>query len=772
MASILNKCHICESDTSEKLKVCNSCHKSPAHDSCIVNERLYIPYDDQKRKAYFCKYCQTHEMDNIKGLIKRTIEKINHDRGLGNQGSDLKSDHSEKAEFSEKNSNTLPKIQNLKITDEASPAKTINTNHNEIDFNLELSKSQKEISDASQQLSELASKGEDLKYAQERLNKALSDFTKLNKLHMASVASQPHANISSLSSKVETSTHLNIIDDFAEKCVLCAQYIVKRENSLKCKLCTSHVHVECGLNKGLVKLPISSLKGEDENTFHCLKCINLKTCRKSELMNKNAARDSIDTTQNAPNSTLNSRFVINPFSKEHLDAMFDKPNQNQSSPLDQNPRNSNTANDTIAESMNKTLQEMSSEKLRKEYKKLPLVTDEGVSWKHFYDAYQDTKDYFKPYTNAERIREAIKCDSVKQKGGENLFHKDTCNDTIEFLNSLFKDTTAHMFDKLKNLLTTKINHPHDYDSVLKYLIKALNFATLLNSLGNPHSGYHQEWMTRITDKLPFEHKNSWQKLCYEKRKLINQNGEKLFETFHDLEDYLKDVIAYVNMVKGDHLFFSTGHANDSKSSKPKNNRPHNPLNNTCADREPWSFKCWLCKKDDHIIRDCKIAKEKDGKEVFNIASKLKICVLCGREKYVKGKACTGQKSPSECKKCPGRRHWGTFCPMRKGFKSNDKNKDTSTSNNRENFNGTQLAIDYVPKQAIGFPQKPMIMPPNNTNLHTLANNSDDDGAEFVATHQFTKSQALNPDSVPWEQQSYNHNSKSFMHKASKQLEDL
>jgi hypothetical protein len=104
-------------------------------------------------------------------------------------------------------------------------------------------------------------------------------------------------------------------------------------------------------------------------------------------------------------------------------------------------------------------------------------------------------------------------------------------------------------------------------------------------------------------------------------------------------------------------------ATERKNLKPK----HNPQNI----KEPWAYKCWVCQRDDHFIRDCKVSREKDGKEIFAFARKLKVCALCGKEKYVRGKVCTGQKTPSECRKCPGKLHWAIVCPLRKGSKSTE-----------------------------------------------------------------------------------------------------
>jgi hypothetical protein len=90
-------------------------------------------------------------------------------------------------------------------------------------------------------------------------------------------------------------------------------------------------------------------------------------------------------------------------------------------------------------------------------------------------------------------------------------------------------------------------------------------------------------MTRITDKLPFEHKSTWQKLCYEKHK---RNSH---ETFRDLEIFLKDTIAYVNMVKHDHLFFSTtiNKANDNQAIDIEQNIFMNTEDETVLETFPY-----------------------------------------------------------------------------------------------------------------------------------------------------------------------------------------
>jgi hypothetical protein len=610
------------------------------------------------------------------------------------------------------------------------------------DYSIELVKRQKEVKDASLQLSELAGSGKNLQTAQDRLIKAID---KLNEWNNPQSAQAPHNVVDNaaqhthlepaasqqqfLRPVVTQQPHkqsalplrLDKHDDLRDKhfslprngnlsCGICKQDISKRENALKCLGCALLVHTECGFNFGDVDLPQMQVRDNSDVVFHCRRCINkinFEKSRPNNARNINVRHESIDSIFDLENvqTNENRRFSNNVrFHDQH---------------------SSDNNNVSMVENMQRTLEEMSHEKMRKEMKTLPLVTNEGLSWKHFYDAYHDSKHLFKPYINAQRIRDAIKCDAIKEKGGENLFHKDTCDETIEFLNNLYKNTTAHMMEKLKCLLASKISHPQDYESVLKYLIKALNFATLQKSIGYSHSGHHQEWMTRIADKLPFEHKSTWQKLCYEKHK------QGFYETFHDLESFLKDTIAYVNMVKCDHLFFSnTVNASEVKN-KPQNNRNKNSFHNTQNNKEPWDYKCWVCQKDDHFIRDCKVAKEKNGVEVFAIACKLKICTLCGKEPYVRGKACTGQKTPSECRKCPGKKHWATVCPQRKSSKANIRTNALSDDKKKPQVSNNQKAIEYPQCPSLEYPQKPMIMPPPQKYQHNVESFSDL-GEEFIA----------------------------------------
>jgi hypothetical protein len=210
------------------------------------------------------------------------------------------------------------------------------------------------------------------------------------------------------------------------------------------------------------------------------------------------------------------------------------------------------------------------------------------------------------------------------------------------------------------------------------------------------------------------------------------------------------------MVKRDHLFFSASlNATDNKSSKTQSNRNRGTFHNTQNKKEPWQFKCWVCQKDDHIIRDCKISREKDGKEIHAMACKLKICTNCGKEKYVKGKPCTGKKTPSECRKCPGKNHWATFCPNRLGakqsatytHKSSNEKKKAQVNINQSDIHTDLKAIDYP--NAIEYVHRPMIMAPiAKQNLHTASDNSEDDGSEFVANNHYISSRVQHPNAPP------------------------
>lgn len=763
-----DKCVICDSKNLSELVYCNLCRKNYAHAVCAKNERLLVSYENDTLRAYFCKDCQKNKMDKIKEMLKLAEEKVKvnkrekeRENAQNTQSKDGDEEHSSKdlsskdlsskehssKELSSKEEETselTEEFNQLNVDDVlTSHQSTLNEKKDSHDtrdedyYDIELKKRKKEMNIACNELQELSKKGHNLENARARLNKAIASLSEWNKppTNTSVKFATQQTTQTNADSQKQNNEHEVITppQNGGLYCAICSQNILMKENSLRCKGCSVLVHTECGFNYGEADLPSISTENNLEVIYHCRRCLNRKSYEKLKHneAKKKDERESVNRIQDS---------IVVPINMEAL------------SLSNENDKNRDSQNASMVANMNKTLEEMSNEKLRKEWKILPLVTDEGLSWKHFYEAYQDSKDLFKSYVNAQRIRDAIKCDAVKEKGGENLFHKDTCDNTVEFLNSLYEDTTAHMLEKLKGLLSTKINHSQDYDSVLKYLLKSLNFATLQNSVGNHHSSHNQEWMTRITDKLPFEHKSTWQKLCYEKKK------SQSLETFRDLENFLKDTIAYVNMVKRDHMFFSTTvNATDSKNTKPQNARKRNPHNNTQINKQPWEFKCWVCQKDDHLIRDCKVVKQKDGKEIFAIASKFKICTLCGREKYIRGKACTGQKTPSECRKCPGKIHWSTVCPNRTVANSsqnkvNDEKKKTHF-NNQSEFHTTQKTIEYPQQQAIDFMSRQMLMPPNQQNLHTNQRINFDDGSEFLANNSrfnYVDGQNLNATSNnPW-----------------------
>lgn len=746
------ECIICH-DTKGSLICCAICKGKLAHATCLEKGKLYTIYNE-KYKAYFCGECKESKSEAVNKMISEKSQKL-----AAKPQTPLAADDKQNSQnpptraFSSLTLGTKAKTTKT-VENVASPAHTPEIGdffsqnarlQRDVGFdeNLELEKRKKALEDAYVQVEE--TKG---KYfnANTKLQLASDDLVTFQKKF-------PETN-----GPDSRQTQGQVLTSTVMRCNLCRHDIQSDHQILRCVRCKDAVHYKCGL----VDLQLRVIKTQDNRSYKCCKCVINEIHDKSLNDHNEGPGHSTLHATNLEDIQLPVEMANSPNERERFSNI----------PYNDNP------NITIAENMQRSMDERNFEKLKKELKTLPVVTDTGLTWKNFYNAYKDSKHYFKPYINAQRIRDAIQCKEIKEQGGDSLFQPESCDATIDFLNELYSDTTSYMLKKLTDLLSTRISNWHDYDQVLKYLINALNFTTLQNSIGNPNAACNIEWITRIADKLPFEHKTAWHQLCYEKKK------QRLPETFKDLELFLRDRIAYVNMVKRDHMFFKSSDVTDKKSNKPPVNRSQKSFNNTQSKKEAWDYRCWVCGKDDHIVRDCRIVKEKDGKEIFILASKLKICIACGREKYVPGQPCSSQKSPSECRNCPGKRHWLTVCPRRKGKKitksadtashSQKDNRNKGYNNNHVEESPTQQAMQYPQHDSlpIDYHQRPMLMPPPTQNNNNHSQNDPDYGAEFVAHNS---NYSLNLRENSWQQgnnKRFNMNRGSLMHNSSKKSSEI
>lgn len=775
------ECCICLlSSFKEQVQACPICQTSTAHLSCAINEKLIRKISKGTRRQFFCQDCENDFGMEIEEWIVEEEKKFEEMAdAIRKQEDDAIIRSQEEAENlraqeeankmaalrdSEKRFNdnefiSIEEVKKLNLFDEHSNERTqSNTITNP---QLELGKWQKFVADLEKQILEVEQGGNDPTHLRVRLDQAktrviaLSDLVHrqlmkqlatqtamTQKLQAQAVEKQslpprslPSQNKSNAPVwQLRNLNNLNI----RSNCAVCTRMVQPLEDILKCRSCTVVAHERCGL--GYLTSTGQSLEEigpDDKITFMCERCVGNKKQQDQAML-----KALLEKRKHMQRSSTQLNIPIQSMQNDY----------NASMPL----HNGNAACYPGMADVNQRLIEMAEEKLRKERKALPLVTNEGLSWRQFYAAYQDTKNLFSPYTNAQRIQQAIKCAAVKEKGGDNLFDQHTCDDTVEFLNEIYADTTAHMLKELQSVLAIKSPLGYDYVALENFLIKAKNFAVMQNSFGNDHAGRQYEWMTRITDKLPFEYKQEWQKFCFTKQQA------RLSENFHDLENFLKEKIHYVNKLKKDHLFLTPNQNASDKQHRQAttSNRNNNKFNNTQKAKGAWDYKCWVCQSDEHYVRDCQTAKEKDGKEILGMAIKLKLCILCGNEEYVRGKACTGSRKPNECRRCPGKKHWATLCPLRRGTKSSDKvtsqkpNRDRPNANStgRSDFNNSQAVADKSSTKAIEYPERPMIMAANNQTSNRNRENaqqwSNDDGAEYLAQANYHDDNSSSTGAIP------------------------
>lgn len=315
---------------------------------------------------------------------------------------------------------------------------------------------------------------------------------------------------------------------------------------------------------------------------------------------------------------------------------------------------------------------------RLESAKLPIVKSIGPDWLTFYEAFSKTHKYHSDYSNISRLQEAIKCDDILSMGGTNLFSPNEYLRTLIDINKRLGDPKKLSMKALQELLSMKaprdVSDNSDTRTLINFINAVRNFANMQESYGNFSSQTDPHTIALIAHMLPRDINKKW----YDKVLTIETNHMRVAK-IQDLRDYLNSLIPSLERIQ-----YSKDLINLKEIEKrPKSqNLPskQGKMHNTNADKPAWQYKCWVCKSDSHLVKDCSKVRSLDGQEVIELAKSFHLCLECCREKY-QGK-CTSSRKPPPCPKCPRKSHWLTVCPNRKGNKSHQSHN--SEQSNAEN----------------------------------------------------------------------------------------
>lgn len=460
-------------------------------------------------------------------------------------------------------------------------------------------------------------------------------------------------------------------------CDICDLYILENRQKIICSGCKSAFHIDC--------LPANQKTSLNPKQWICSKCekdghtSNAYTPKTSYVL-------EIPEQSPYPQPNWNDPEMVRGFiryrdyvMKNPEKTINTNPSDNSSTPQKstyqpQNEQNNPNIRETneyklkmeaeilrevITGSLNCAIQNSSKlteiqlkEANKQANRKLPLVNKVGVEWKIFYKNFLDTKDFFSPVENINRVREAIKCEEILNIGGFHIFLPETFENALLEINKRVGRPERILLDEKEKIVNLNKLTNNDTKGIISFIGIIRNYAHLVESLGCEADKYDTIIIARISRLLPDKLRGKW----LQEYELI-KNRERI-PSIRDLSMWLD---SQTNSLETSLLFdkmdpFGEVKIKSSKIQKEKSikniDKKINALNihqthsesgdeisddddnnetlNTTDTKKfsPLNY-CWYHENYDHSSLICYTLKAKSGKEVTELARKKGICTYCG-----------------------------------------------------------------------------------------------------------------------------------------------
>lgn len=385
---------------------------------------------------------------------------------------------------------------------------------------------------------------------------------------------------------------------------------------------------------------------------------------------------------------------------------------------------------------------------RLESAKLPVVKTIGPEWLTFYDAFSKTHKHHSSYSNVARLQEALQCKEIIAMGGSNLFSPNEYLRTIKDINQRLGDPKKLTMQALREILNMKpprdIADSSDTSALIKFINSVNNFANLQESYGNSASQTDPHTIALLANMLPKGNNRKWHMAV-----LDIETKRRRVVTIMDLRDHLMSLIPSLERIQYSKDLISLREKDFDK--KPKNKFQSNNIaqvhNMESSERPAWLFKCWVCKSDTHILKECQKARSSDGKDLISLGKSQKVCLDCGREKYSGN--CSARTKPPTCPKCLNSAHWLTVCPKRKGKKmlQDISSQSVIEDNSTYKVHNTKAKSDInlntaglknsspIPEQNVTHTDEQNVIRANQANEQPLANVETSNNHQFFRQNQ-------------------------------------
>ena len=324
--------------------------------------------------------------------------------------------------------------------------------------------------------------------------------------------------------------------------------------------------------------------------------------------------------------------------------------------------------------------------LKLSLKKLPVVTDDDLSWTVFYAAFKETYQSFSDNENVRRIQDAIKDEKVKRIGGKTLFNPKTYVACLKNINKRLKNNLKPLYKEASELENHVAIKSTQKVKIIEFIDKLRNFDTLAQAYNEKSYTNNQKFLANVANALPTFLKTAWER----KQAKLERKHKKV--TLSKLIDTLTKFIPTLELSIRNESFTQTHNRKDrDDKDKRRFDKPrvyHNTNNKSNEYKK--KFFCWFHKNDSHPFNKCKDLWRMDGRAVTALAKQNGICTYCGSE-WLTHKNCPNDKLKCNMEGCSFPHH-SIFCYKRKA-NVEFNNKESHTSNFHHTKNRTKPKKD-------------------------------------------------------------------------------
>ncbi|XP_070499595.1 uncharacterized protein, partial [Chironomus tepperi] len=353
---------------------------------------------------------------------------------------------------------------------------------------------------------------------------------------------------------------------------------------------------------------------------------------------------------------------------------------------DSDSSDSDTDNNTEPDTRNVTVRKVRENTVdylnKLSLKRLPVVTDDNLSWCVFYEAFKETKNLYSNNENVTRLQDAIKDERVIRIGGKTLFNPKTYEECLKNINKRLKHNLKPLYKEASELENHISIKSHQKAKIIEYIDKLRNFDSLSKAYNEKSYSNNQKFIANVVNVLPTFLKTAW-----EKKQAKLESKHKSVSLSNLIETLTKFIPTLELSIRNESFLNSNNRKDKEEKERRRFEKPRLYHFEDKSKIDNIKVKCWYHKSDSHTFNKCKDLWRMNGKDVTAIAKKNGICTYCGNE-WSSHKNCPNDKLKCRVEGC-SLPHHSIFCYKRKPDRELNKREHHSNNKKFTNINSNR-----------------------------------------------------------------------------------